>query len=238
MKISIEYQILAGVIVALAAYLMGNISNAILISRLKGKDIRQCGSGNPGTMNMLRVYGKALGVLTLALDVLKGTLPCILGWLFMGDGQFLQLGTDRIGMYVAGLFVVIGHVYPVFLKFKGGKGAATVIGACLAMQPLYTLLFFVIGVAFLILTTIGSLTSFIMIGAPLAIEGLAAANNPMGIYASSVLFLMYLLVLYAHRKNLFGLFAGTEGRVKLFGYQKRDKAVDRSAVLEEYLIVE
>ena len=74
MTISIQMQILAGVLVALGAYFIGNINSAILISRIKGKDIRQCGSGNPGTMNMLRSYGKILGVLTLVLDVLKGVV--------------------------------------------------------------------------------------------------------------------------------------------------------------------
>lgn len=96
MTISVPMQALAGTLVAVCAYFFGNINSAILISKLKGKDIRRCGSGNPGTMNMLRTYGKLLGVLTLVLDVLKGVIPCLLGWLFMGGGQFLRLGSDRI----------------------------------------------------------------------------------------------------------------------------------------------
>lgn len=238
MTIPVSMQILAGVLVAIGSYFIGNINNAILISKIKGKDIRECGSGNPGTMNMLRTYGKILGVLTLILDVLKGVVPCLLGWLFMGNGQFLKLGSDKLGMYIAGFFAVLGHIFPALMKFKGGKGAATIIGVCLAMQPLYTLATFAFGVAFLILTTVGSLTSFIMISAPFAIEGLEAAQNPLGIYAALILFLMYLLVLFAHRENLYKLFSGREGRVLLFGYQKRAKSLDRSAVIDDYIIAE
>lgn len=237
MTISVPFQILAGVLVAVGSYFIGNINNAIVISRLKGKDIRECGSGNPGTMNMLRTYGKLLGVLTLILDVLKGVVPCLLGWLFMGDGQFLRLGSDRLGMYVAGIFAVLGHIYPVLMKFKGGKGAATIIGVCLTLQPLYTLATFAFGVAFLLITKVGSLTSFIIISAPLAVEGLQSAQNPIGVYASVILFVMYVLSLFAHRKNLYKLFYGNESRVILFK-QKQKLEPDRSFVYENYIIAE
>lgn len=237
MTISVPMQILAGVLVALGSYFIGNINNAILISRIKGKDIRECGSGNPGTMNMLRTYGKLLGVLTLILDVLKGVVPCLLGWLFMGNGQFLRLGSDRLGMYVAAICAVFGHIYPVLMKFHGGKGAATIIGVCLTMQPLYTLVTFAFGVAFLFATTVGSLTSFIMISAPLAIEGLSSTNNPIGVYASVILFVMYLLSLFAHRKNVYKLFYGNEGRVVIIK-PKQKRQPDRSFVYEDYVIAE
>ena len=225
MTISTPMQILAGVLVAVCSYFVGNINNAILISKIKGKDIRECGSGNPGTMNMLRTYGKLLGVLTLILDVLKGVVPCM-------------LGSDRLGMYVAGICAVLGHIYPVCMKFKGGKGAATIIGVCLTLQPLYTLATFAFGVAFLIVTTVGSLTSFIIISAPLAIEGLTSAHNPIGVYASVILFAMYLLSLFAHRLNLVKLFYGNEGRVLLFGYQKRRPKNDRSIAYDDLIIAE
>lgn len=238
MTIPVSMQILTGVLVALGSYFVGNINNAILISKLKGKDIRSCGSGNPGTMNMLRTYGKALGVLTLILDVLKGVVPCLLGWLFMGNGQFLRLGSDRLGMYVAAICAVLGHIYPVLMKFKGGKGAATIIGVCLTMQPLYTLATFAFGVAFLLITKVGSLTSFIMISAPLAMEGLRSAQNPIGIYASIILFAMYLLSLFAHRKNIYKLFYGNEGRVVLFKPKKIKPQPDRAFVYEDYIIAE
>ncbi|MCH5154145.1 MAG: glycerol-3-phosphate acyltransferase [Clostridiales bacterium] len=237
MTISTSMQILAGALVAIGSYFVGNINNAIVISRLKGKDIRECGSGNPGTMNMLRTYGKLLGVLTLILDVLKGVIPCLLGWLFMGGGQFLRFGSDRIGMYVAGIFAVLGHIYPVLMKFNGGKGAATIIGVCLTMQPLYTLGAFAFGVAFLFITHVGSLTSFIIISLPLAMEGLTAGQNPIGVYASVILFAMYLLSLFAHRKNVYKLFHGNEGRVVLIK-PKSKLQPERSFVYEDYIVAE
>ena len=238
MTISIQMQILAGVLVALGAYFIGNINSAILISRIKGKDIRQCGSGNPGTMNMLRSYGKILGVLTLVLDVLKGVVPCLLGWLFMGGGEFLRLGADRMGMYVGGFCAVLGHIYPVTMKFKGGKGAATTIGVCLTRQPLYTLGAFAIGVAFLFITQIGSLTSFIMMSAPLAVESLRATQNPLGVYCAVILFAMYALSLFAHRKNLVKLFSGTEGRVVLVKPKKAKPFRDRAILFDETIVAE
>ena len=238
MTISQPMQILAGVLVAICSYFIGNINSAILISRIKGKDIRQCGSGNPGTMNMLRSYGKILGVLTLVLDVLKGVVPCLLGWLFMGDGQFLRLGSDRLGMYTAGFCAVLGHVYPVTMKFKGGKGAATMIGVCLTMQPLYTLGAFAFGVAFLFITQVGSLTSFIMISAPLAVEGIQASHNNMGILCAVVLFAMFLLSLFAHRKNLKKLFSGNEGRVVLVKPKKPKPEKDRAIIFDGVIVAE
>ena len=238
MTIPVSMQYLAGALVAVGSYFVGNVNNAIMISRLKGKDIRQCGSGNPGTMNMLRTYGKILGVLTLILDVLKGVIPCLLGWLFMGNGQFLRMGSDKLGMYVAGFFAVLGHIYPVVFKFKGGKGAATIIGVCLTMQPLYTLAAFAFGVAFLFITKVGSLTSFLIISAPFAVEGLEAATNPLGVYCAVIFFVMYLLVLFAHRKNVIKLFSGNEGRVVLFKSKKHKAERDRAMVYEDILIAE
>lgn len=238
MTISVPMQVLAGILVAVCSYFVGNVNSAILISKLKGKDIRECGSGNPGTMNMLRTYGKLLGVLTLILDVLKGVIPCLLGWLFMGNGQFLRLGSDRMGMYVAGICAVLGHVYPVTMKFHGGKGAATIIGVCLTMQPLYTLATFAFGVAFLFATQVGSLTSFIIISAPLTVEGLAAAQNPLGIYCAAILFVMYAFSLFAHRSNLVKLFSGNEGRVVLVKSKKLKPPVDRAIVFDNTVVAE
>lgn len=231
-------QILAGVLVALCSYLIGNINNAVTISKLKGKDIRTCGSGNPGTMNMIRTFGKPIGALVLVLDLAKGIVPCMLGWLFMGDGQFLALGADRIGLYVAGLCVTLGHIFPVFFKFKGGKGAATIIGVGFTLQPYWAVGFFVLGVLFLLVTKIGSLTSFIMMSAPLVAEGPLAAQNPYGAICATIVFVMFALSLFAHRSNLVKLFSGYEGRVVLIKSKKQKPPVDRSAVFERITIVE
>lgn len=238
MDIPVYLQVVVGVLVALAAYFIGNINNAILLSRLKGKDIRLLGSGNPGTMNMIRNYGKKLGALTLVLDVAKGIIPALLGWLFMGGGEFLRLGADRLGLYVGGICAMLGHIYPVTMKFKGGKGVATILGVCLTAQPIYTACFFAFGVLFLFFTKVGSLTSFIMLGPPIAVEGTVAAQCPLGVVCAVIVFCMFALTLYAHRQNLFKMFSGNEGKVELKKSKKQKPAVDRSIAYDKVIIAE
>lgn len=238
MTIGFGMQILAGVLVGVCSYFIGNINIAVMISKMKGRDIRTCGSGNPGTMNMIRTFGKPIGALTLILDVLKGVVPCLLGWLFMGNGEFLRFGSDRMGMYVAGFCVTVGHVYPAVMKFKGGKGVATILGVCVTFQPLWTLGFFALGVAFLFLTKIGSLTSFIMMCAPLTVEGIIASANPTcGIACSVVVFCMFALSLFAHRANLVKMFSGREGKVVL-KKSKKQKHVDTFVLFDVPVIAE
>ena len=238
MEISFGYQILVGVIVGVLSYLLGNVNSAIFLSKLKGKDIRTCGSGNPGTMNMLRTFGKPIGALTLILDVLKGAIPSILGWLFMGDKQFLLFGDDRIGLLVGGICVEIGHIYPVFYKFKGGKGIATVFGVCMVCRPIAMLASFAVGVLLLVFVQIGSLTSFILLCAPLTIEGFLSVNSPSALPSAILVMCMFLLTLFAHRTNLVKLFTGCEGRVVLAKSKKPKKYVDRSILFDNVLIAE
>ncbi|MCH5351789.1 MAG: glycerol-3-phosphate acyltransferase [Clostridiales bacterium] len=238
MEIKWEYQILVGVLVGVLSYLLGNVNTAIMISKLKGKDIRTCGSGNPGTMNMLRTFGKPIGALTLVLDVLKGVIPSLLGWLFMGKGQFLALGSDRIGILVGGICVEIGHIYPVFMKFKGGKGIATVFGVCMVCRPIAMLISFAVGVLLLIYVQIGSLTSFILLCAPLTLEGYFSAGSPSALPSAILVICMFSLTLFAHRSNLVKLFSGCEGRVVLKKSKKPKKYVDRSIAFEKVIVAE
>ncbi len=238
MTISTGMEVLVGVLVAVVSYFLGNVNNAIMLSKLKGKDIRKCGSGNPGTMNMIRTFGKPMGAITLVLDISKGIIPALLGWLFMGTGQFCRLGDDRIGLYVAGLATEIGHIYPALMKFKGGKGIATVFGVCMVAQPIAMTACFVFGTLFLIVTKIGSLTSFIMIMTPLALEGVRTSSEPLGIVCSMLVFLMFALTLFAHRNNLVKLFSGNERQVVLKKSNKPKPSVDRSILFDGVAIAE
>ena len=111
-------------IVIIVSYFIGNISFARIISAKKKKDITKQGSGNPGTMNMLRTYGAKVGFLTLVLDALKGVIPALTGLLVF---RWAGLNED-VGLYVGGLSAVVGHMFPVLYKFKGGKGVATTGG--------------------------------------------------------------------------------------------------------------
>ena len=107
------------------SYLAGSVNNAIIICRLLGYDIRSLGSGNPGAMNMVRSVGLWWGALTLLMDALKGALPALAGWYFLGTP--LSFEGSRIGACLCGLAVIIGHIFPVYYKFKGGKGVASAL---------------------------------------------------------------------------------------------------------------
>lgn len=238
MTISLGMQILVGALVVIGSYFIGNISNAIMISKLKGRDIRTFGSGNPGTMNMIRAFGKLIGLLTLILDAVKGVIPSLLGWLFMGHNEFLRLGADHMGLYVGGICAVLGHIYPVCLKFKGGKGVATILGVCMTAQPLWTLGFFAVGLLFLFVTKIGSLTSFFMMCVALTVEGMYAAASQFGAANASLVFFLFALTLFAHRANLVKLFSGNDKQVVLKHSKNPKPAADRSTVYESYLIAE
>lgn len=209
--------------VALGAYLFGNINTALIISKIKKQDIRKMDSGNPGSMNMFRNYGVILGLVTLICDAVKGAVPCILGWWILGD-EF-SFSDDRFGLYLGGLCVIIGHIFPVFLKLKGGKGIASSIGVCLVADPIVTLIMFAVGVAFIIITKMGSVTSFIIISVPLAIEGFKtnAVGGYMGVVNALMIFALFSLTLFAHRKNVVKLFRGKESKTVLFGKNKSAK---------------
>ena len=133
------------VIVAVLGYLIGGINFATVFAKLNKKNIRDMGSGNPGTMNMMRNLGAKWGALTFVCDALKGTISALLGsWI---------IGTVT-GMYAGGLGAVLGHIYPIYSGLKGGKGVATAIGVFFATSPLWSL-----GTFVFILIVIGALTS-------------------------------------------------------------------------------
>ena len=125
-------------LLALCCYLVCNINYAVIFSHLiKKSDVRDYGSGNPGTTNMFRVYGLRMGALTFFCDALKGVACCLLAKLIFGSFGGAEAATTA--GYVAALFAIWGHVFPVFYRFRGGKGVATSIGAMFALQPLFAL---------------------------------------------------------------------------------------------------
>ncbi len=215
-------QILIIMAVAIGSYLVGNINVALVISKLKRGDIRKMGSGNPGTMNMIRNFGAGIGAITMGLDILKGALPCLLGWLFVGE---LGFGDERLGLYIGGLCVIVGHIFPVFLGFKGGKGIASSIGVCFVAQPLVTLITLVFGILFIFVTKMGSITSFIIISIPLGIEGYAitGAGGDSMLACALLVFALFALTLFAHRLNCGKLFAGTENQTIILGKNRSAK---------------
>ena len=206
--------------VALCSYLLGNFNAAIALSKCKKNDIRKLGSGNPGTMNMFRNFGKAIGVLTLVLDALKGVVPCLAGWFICG--KFCSLHGSKIGLYVGALSVIAGHIFPVFYKFKGGKGIASSVGICLVLNWWVTLLSFTVGALFLIFIKVGSITSFIIISIPIALDAFSLSAQGGNTACLILLFCIFCMTLFAHTKNIVKLYGGTERKVILF--KKKRKA--------------
>lgn len=206
------------------AYLLGNVNFSVLISRHKKRDIRSYGSGNPGTINMLRNFGIGLGILTLVLDALKGAVAAVVGWWLLGNGFTSSEGAfafaeGRFGLYLGGLFAVIGHIFPVFFKFKGGKGVATTIGVCFVASPLMSLVAFVLCLVFLLTVKVGCLTSFIAICIPLIYNSVLAFGS--GKIEEAVLALVNVaLVVCAHHSNIARMFRGEEKQLYLFGQKK------------------
>jgi len=183
-------------LLATFAYLLGSLSFAILLSRLVGgPDPRASGSGNPGATNMLRVAGKKLALLTLLGDLLKGLLPVL-------AAHLLGLGIQQQGWI--GLAAVIGHLYPLYFRFRGGKGVATAAGTLLGLYPPAALLAIGAWLLTFILTRTSSLAA--LIATPLTLP-LLAWQQPGALLPMSAL---TGLIVWRHRGNLRDLFAGRE----------------------------
>ncbi|PTS83352.1 glycerol-3-phosphate acyltransferase [Pseudomonas sp. HMWF032] len=183
-------------LLAALAYLLGSLSFAILLSRLAGgPDPRASGSGNPGATNMLRVAGKRLAILTLIGDLLKGLLPVILA-------KLLQLSLQEQAWI--GLAAVIGHLYPLYFNFRGGKGVATAAGMLLGLYPPAALLAVAAWLLTFVLTRTSSLAA--LIATPLTLP-LLAWQQPAALLPVCVL---TGLIVWRHRGNLRDLFAGRE----------------------------
>ena len=211
-------------LLALTCYLIGSISFATLLAKLfKKKNIREEGSKNPGTMNMLRTHGAKMGILTLLLDVLKGALPCLFAQrIFSGlseNAPALLLGD--IALYLAGLSVIVGHIYPVFYRFKGGKGAASTLGVFFWANPVGMSIVFVLAFIYLLLFEYGSVASFICIVTLIVERGIHYNADPHFVASGGNLLLSLLLfglafvTMFAHRQNIVRLITGTEHKTSL-----------------------
>ncbi|MDD5877786.1 MAG: glycerol-3-phosphate 1-O-acyltransferase PlsY [Clostridiales bacterium] len=192
-------------IIIITAYLLGNISTSYIVAkRLAGVDIRTQGSGNAGSTNVLRTLGKKAGALTFIGDVLKGLIAVLIAR-FIAYGANLD---DTTCAYLAVVAVVLGHNYPVFLGFKGGKGVATSLGSMLGMNPLVALLclgFFIIIVA---------ITKYVSLGSILGI-GLSPVIMMINHNTKGVLVTLFLAISVAitHRENIKRLLNGTERKL-------------------------
>ncbi len=208
---------IAGIILcALIGYVLGSFNFALILSKkMYGEDIRNHGSKNAGTTNMMRTYGKKAAFLTILGDILKGIAAVAIGCFAMGA---------VLGGYLSGLFCVVGHVFPVFYGFKGGKGVATAAAVILMLNPFVFLCVLGVFIVTVILSRYISLGSVLSAAVfPLLTFYTYFGTNsyiPYKGFAFLFAFLMALLVIVKHRANLSRLAHGTESK---FSFVKSKK---------------
>ena len=192
-----------GVFIALFGYLLGSIPTGLVLTRLFSKvDPRKSGSQNIGATNIYRTAGKTLGILTLVGDVLKGAIPVVMA---------IQFGVPSRWIAIAGLSAVLGHVFPIFLGFKGGKGVATALGAYLVMSPVAVLIEFFVFAGLVWkwrYISLGSITCATTIPVLIAFF----RSDSQAYFIVSVI--VAALILYRHQTNIMRLFQGTESKWK------------------------
>jgi len=195
------------IFLTLLAYITGSIPFGLLISKAKGVDIRTMGSGNIGATNVLRCLGKPLGIACFVLDALKGYLPAALF-------PVLGIVNPTFGM-LFGAASILGHNFPVFLKFKGGKGVATSAGVLLGVAPL------AVAIGLLTWVVVFYTSGYVSLGSIVAalavvITGWTADYGPV---IASALTLLGALTIYRHRTNVQRLISGTENK-----FQRKKKS--------------
>ena len=204
----------------LLAYLIGSIPTSVWISkRFFGIDIRDYGSGNAGATNTFRVLGRKWGTIVMAVDMLKGTAAGLLFILipyYVAKDHDLQRTNFIIGL---GLAAVLGHIFPIWAKFKGGKGVATLFGMVVALQPLVALCCVGVFLLSLYLTRFVSLSS-ILSSIAFTVFILFIFNDDVLLYRIFSI-AVALLVILTHQKNINRLLKGNESKVPIFKYRDR-----------------
>lgn len=222
---------IAGVVLCMVIpYLLGSLNFGLIISRRAyHDDVRTHGSGNAGTTNMLRTYGKKAALLTLVGDMLKAAVAVALGYLILdihypildGTGVVTGVVYDHVGAAIAGLFVMLGHVFPCYFRFKGGKGVATAAVVVLMTDWLTFLICFVIFVVIVLGTKFVSLGSIMgIIIYPLILTAFSNGQNASACMAAVA---MAVLVVWAHRENIKRLKDGKESKISFKSKKKQQE---------------
>lgn len=185
------------ILVAFAGYMLGSLSMSIVLSRaVLGEDVRRKGSGNAGATNMARVYGLKAGVLTLGGDVLKASLSMLIGWLLLGD----------VGLALGGIASLVGHCFPVYYNFRGGKGVS--VGAAVALAIDWRVFLSVV----LVFALAAFLSKKVSFGSVCAAVTISIASLIFQVSAARLILAVFgmLLVVFQHRENIKRLINGTE----------------------------
>lgn len=201
------------ILFAIIAYLLGSIPTAVWLGKMKyGIDVREHGSKNAGATNTFRTLGKKAGIVVLSIDIVKGFIASFLPYLFkVGPWQSDELITVQI---VAAICAVVGHVYPLFANFRGGKGVATSLGVIIGIHPpaagLCILVFLIVFISSQYVS-LGAIVASIIF--PTSIYFIFKSDS---IYLLSFSIILASLVIYKHRQNIQRLIAGNENKMNLF----------------------
>lgn len=189
-------------LIVVIAYLLGNVQTSYLIGRyFKKTDIREHGSGNAGTTNALRVFGKKIAIITLLIDALKGVAAVYIG---------MELGGFNGGL-IAGIAVIVGHNWPFYLKFRGGKGVATSIGVGLTVSPLSAVIAIAIGIAIIAKSKYVSLGSIVAITVWPFLNIIIDGSFEPKLFIFGII--MASMSIYKHRENIKRLANKTENKL-------------------------
>ena len=217
----------------IVGYLLGSINSAIVVSKLKYKqDIRDYGSKNAGMTNMFRVYGKTGGLLTLAGDFAKTLLAVLFAEILIGDGSLL-IGSE--GAYVAGFFCMLGHIFPLYYKFKGGKGVLVTATMLLLVEPIvFAGIFIIFAIIFLGSKMVSLASVMCALLLPVIVESyykiLSAQDGSAGAIRIVIIFLITGIIVFMHRANIKRIYNGEESKMELF---KKKKLPETSDEVEE-----
>lgn len=207
---------LENIAIVVLAYLLGSIPSAVWVGRkMYGIDVREHGSKNAGATNTLRVLGKGAAAIVFAMDILKGLLAVTLSLLSSFGAETDHYYTFKIVLIFA---AVLGHIFPIFAGFKGGKGVATLAGAVIGLLPLTALTCLVIFFTMLAITnyvSVSSMTTGVLFP---VVSYFVFGNDALPIVVFSVI--VALLLIVTHRKNISRLLSGTESKIYLFKRQK------------------
>lgn len=214
------------IVAAVVCYFIGCFNFAVLISHFKKSDIREKGSGNPGSMNMTRTFGLKIGALNFVCDMIKGGAPALAAYFLFKDYVFAgtEFCVSDFARYFFGLFVIIGHIFPVTLKFKGGKGIASTMGLFVFALPCDTWWYFFIvalllfgAFFYILLTSWGSMGSLIGVASVTVFQAVVFIikyeNDLLNGWLIAVLMILLMLNVLtwgAHNKNIYKLVAGEE----------------------------
>ena len=217
------------ILIVICSYFLGNITFARPVAKTLNDDITTHGSGNPGTMNMMRTHGAKYGFITLGLDMLKGIISCLCAYYIFGGKDGGKIA--ELMKYVAGFCCFIGHLYPIVYKFKGGKGVATACGIAFCVNPLLMTGVAFVFVGVMLWLEIASFASMLSTVLFVLIDTIFICLSH-NYYCLIPLYLIMFFIIYAHRANIKRLIHGNENKVPVRKYFIKKKKTEETPAEE------